>query len=92
MAGAITMHTSIVRANGTYGDGSVPEPCGYIVPDDVKVTEETFSEFQDTYSGNAEVVGINLSPVSCSCGKYTDLTLRHEGTLLSLMQDLLEDK
>lgn len=75
-----------------YGDVPNITPCGYVVSDEVVIVEEYFNEFQDTFSGNRHVIGINMFPVACRCGKYTGLTLRHDGTLGTLMKYLLEDK
>jgi hypothetical protein len=66
--------------NRTYGEG-----CTWVVPSGVVLREVTYSMFTDTFSGNKDEVGVECSPVSCACGKYTDMTLRWVGSLGDLM-------
>lgn len=66
--------------NHYYGDG-----CLWVVPPGVVLREVTYSLFTDTFSDNKDEVGVECSPVSCACGKYTDMTLRWTGSLGDLM-------
>jgi hypothetical protein len=64
-----------------YGDG-----CSWVVEPGVVLREVTYSMFTDTFSDNADEVGVECSPVRCECGKYTDVTLRWVGSLGDLMR------
>lgn len=68
--------------------------CGWIVPEGAVLTEETYSQFLDTFSGNEEEVGINVEGCHCKCGKYQDVTLRFAGSLGDVLRGLFntEDK
>lgn len=63
-------------------------PCHWLVPEGSFLYEESFSCFQDTGSDNVDRSGINVSGCRCACGKYTDVTLRWEGTLGQLINKL----
>lgn len=73
------------------------DQCSIIIPEGVEIQEVSYSEFQDTYSGNLDTVGINAyggikgseSEVQCSCGKYRGLTIRFEGSLYSALESIL---
>lgn len=52
------------------------DKCAWKIPDDAKIEEQSYSEFLDTDVSNAHTMGINVTPAACSCGRYTDITLR----------------
>jgi hypothetical protein len=67
--------------------------CGWIVPESVVLTEVTYSEFTDTYSDNDQTVGINVestksADIRCTCGQYTSMTLRWDGTLREALEQI----
>ena len=71
--------------------------CELIIPEGVELTEVSYSEFQDTFSDNAETVGVNAyggekgeeTEIRCSCGKFRALTIRFEGTLREALEEIL---
>jgi hypothetical protein len=71
-------------AEGKYpGDG-----CHWVVPEGSKLYERTYNQFQDTFIGIKEEVGINVAGCHCACGKYQDVILRYRGTLADVMQEI----
>jgi hypothetical protein len=62
--------------------------CKWVVPEGVRLEEHTYWQFQDTFNGNAEEVGIEVYPVHCACGEKTDVTLRYVGSLGDVIQDI----
>jgi hypothetical protein len=62
--------------------------CSWVVPEGARLEEHTYSLFQDTFSGNADEVGIEVYPVHCACGEKTDVTLRYVGSLGDVMRDI----
>ena len=65
------------------------QPCPWVVPKGAVLYEQTYSLFQDTLSDNKEEVGVNVEGCHCSCGKYTDVTLRVVATFTEIMRVLL---
>lgn len=65
--------------------------CSWLVAEGAEVEETTYSEFQNTFSGNREVVGTNVTPASCVCGRYTDVTLRVECTFGEMLKGVLPE-
>ena len=63
--------------------------CAWVVDDGATVEELTYSEFQDTFSGNNDTVGVNVTPARCACGKYAGITLRVEGSFGQMLKDVL---
>lgn len=63
--------------------------CGWVVPEGATLTEETYSQFTDTFSDNRDEVGVNVEPCHCTCGKYTDVTLRWDGTVDEMLTAIL---
>jgi len=64
-------------------------PCEWVVPEGAVAYERTYSEFQDTLSDNARVVGINVNGCHCKCGKYTDVYLRWEGSIADAVKIIM---
>jgi hypothetical protein len=71
--------------NSKYNTGG---GCSWVVPEGAVLTEETYSMFAGTFTGNDEEVGINVSGCRCACGKYTDVTLRYTGSLGSVLTEI----
>lgn len=65
--------------------------CEWIIPMGALLQEKTYSMFTDTYSGNADEVGVNVSPAHCACGKYTDVTLRYTASFGDMLREVLRD-
>lgn len=65
------------------------EGCWWNVAPGAEVTEETYTEWGGTFGTDDHIIGINVSPVSCACGKYTNMTLRYEKSLSQTLRDLL---
>ena len=65
------------------------EGCTWVVPEGAVLTEETYDQFQDTFSDNAQEVGSNASGCRCACGKYSDVTLRWTGSVTEMLHDIL---
>lgn len=66
----------------------VENDCEWVVEPGVKLVERSYSQFTDTFHSNEDEIGINVSPVSCRCGRYTDQTLRYVGSLGDILQEL----
>lgn len=64
-------------------------PCHWVIPEGTTVTEETYSQFRGTFTGNDDEVGIYASGVSCACGKYKNVTIRVTSSLGEAIQALL---
>ena len=63
--------------------------CSWEVPEGSFMYEESYDQFQGTfYEGDTSTDGINVSGCRCKCGKYSDITLRWEGTLAALINHL----
>lgn len=65
--------------------------CQVVIPDDVELTEVTYSEFLDTFLGNRDEVGINAyseigTGIHCACNAHTNLYLRYSGTLGEIIE------
>lgn len=54
-----------------------------------RAKEVEWSEFGDTFNGNNDVMYIEVSNVSCSCGRFADRTIRVEGTIGEFLQKFL---
>lgn len=65
------------------------ERCSWVVPEGARLEEHTYYQFQDTYNGKAEEVGIEVYPVHCACGEKTDVTLRYVGSLGDVIRDIV---
>lgn len=62
--------------------------CSWIVPEGAVMTEESYSQFVDTFSDNEYQVGINVSGCRCKCGEYKNVTLRFDGTIADVMLEI----
>jgi len=60
-------------------------PCPMVIPEGAEVHERVYSQFSDTISPNSETHGLNVYPVSCSCGTVKDAYARWEGTVSDLI-------
>lgn len=84
------------KSSGYYGAAG----CSWIVPEGVEVEEVAYSEFQDTFSGNEVVAGVNAyggskgseTEIRCACGKYRGVTLRYEATVAELLARLFNTR
>jgi hypothetical protein len=56
-----------------------------VIPEGAEVHERVYSQFTDTMSPNEYEHGLNVHPVSCSCGKIKDAYARWEGTVSELI-------
>jgi hypothetical protein len=66
------------------------DKCAWIVPKGAQLEERTYSQFVGTFTDNAEEIGINVSPAHCACGRYTNRTLRHDGSLQDILAGILK--
>lgn len=83
------VHVSSAEKNryGFAGGG-----CRWVIPQGAVVRESTRSMFMGTFEDNKDEVGLNISPVSCACGLYEDVTLRWVGSVGDLMEDLFHEE
>lgn len=65
------------------------DKCSWTVEQGAAVEEQTYSEFQDTFSDNRDTVGTNVAPAHCACGRYRGVTLRVECTLGEMLKEVL---
>ena len=63
--------------------------CGWVEQTGAQLQEQSYQQFIDTFAGSEDEYGINLSPVSCKCGQYTDEIIRYKGDLTSILQAVL---
>ena len=63
--------------------------CSWVIPQGIVVTEETYSMFAGTFTGNDDEVGLNAPGCRCKCGKYTDVTLRVTCSLGEAIRELI---
>lgn len=67
----------------------VPElECSWVCPDNPEIEEAYITEFVNTFTDNDDTAVINLFHVSCTCGKFTDRTLRYEGTIAGFIPQM----
>lgn len=66
--------------------------CAWVCPENPEIEEVYVSEFMDTYTDNSETCMINLFHVSCSCGKYTDRTIRYEGAITEFIPQMFQER
>lgn len=62
--------------------------CEWVIDEGAVLKERTYSEFAGTEASNNEVVGINVTPARCKCGKYTGVTLRYTASLAETLREL----
>lgn len=70
-------------------DHILRDKCTWTVDQGAAVEEQTYSEFQDTYSGNKDTVGTNVTPAHCACGKYKGMTLRVKCSFGEMLKEVL---
>lgn len=63
--------------------------CIAVTSPESRAKEIEWSEFGDTFNGNDDVMYIEVSHVSCSCGLFVDRTIRVEGTIGEFLQKFL---
>jgi hypothetical protein len=63
--------------------------CGWVIEPGAEVTEDTYTEWGGTFGQDNHVLGINVTPARCRCGRYTDMTLRYEKSLSQTLRLLL---
>lgn len=62
--------------------------CAWVAPENPELEETYISEFVNTFTDNDDTAVINLLHVNCSCGKYTDRTIRYEGTIAGFIPQM----
>lgn len=68
------------------------QECSYKIADDqITITENAISQFDGTFTDAKSKVGVEMSPVSCSCGEYPSMVIRYEGTLGDLLHQILTE-
>lgn len=67
-------------ADWNHTDSRYGDACAIVSIDTTSLREKRFSQFQDTFSSNADVAGLEMK-ATCSCGTYIDRWLRWEGSL-----------
>lgn len=65
------------------------QKCGWVADEHSEIKEVTYSMFEGTFSDNSDEYGLNLTGVRCTCGKFTDVTLRYKGTMFEILQTIL---
>lgn len=65
------------------------DKCAWIVPEGAQLEEQTYSQFVGTFTDNAEEIGMNVFPAHCACNRYTNITLRHDGSLQETLAGIL---
>lgn len=70
-------------------DHILKDKCRWVVPEGVVVKEETYIQFDGTFTGDKNEVGLNAAGCRCECGKYTDVTLRVTDSLGNAIQAIL---
>lgn len=65
------------------------EGCWWVIAPGAEVTEETYTDWGGTFGTDNHVVGINVTPASCACGKHANVTLRYEKPLSVTLLELL---
>lgn len=63
--------------------------CHWVSTDESEIVEYSFSEFEDTFSGNTNKVVLSLTHVNCQCRKLKDVTLGIEGGAIKILHELL---
>lgn len=68
------------------------DKCQWVISEnkELNVTETTVFESHDSLNG-FETIMVEVGPYHCECGKYSDVTLRYEGTIGSFLPRLFED-
>lgn len=61
-----------------------PAECQIVIPPHVVIREVRYSMFQDTFSDNADEVGVEC-PAACTCGRYPEFTVRWVGSIGDLL-------
>ena len=77
------------HANGWSRGGEKQDPCRWVVPKGAVLYEQTYSQFRGTFTDNEEEIGVNVEGCHCSCGEYTDVTLRVVASFTEIMRVLL---
>lgn len=73
------------------GIGEDGNGCSWIIEDDARLIEETYTQVNDSECEGLDEVGINLSPARCACGKYRDMHLRYAESLGEVISYLLNN-
>ena len=74
---AAHVHTSQRERDGDH--------CLWVVPVGAVLQERVIRQFVDTFTGGADEVGLEVEHCHCTCGRYTDVTLRWDGSLGDLL-------
>lgn len=63
--------------------------CTWTIEEGARLREETYSVFEGTLTDNRDEIGVNVFPARCTCGNYTDMTLRYLGSLGDVLRFVL---
>lgn len=63
--------------------------CTWTIDEGARLREETYSVFEGTFVDNRDEIGVNVFPARCTCGTYTDMTLRYLGSLGDVLRFVL---
>lgn len=64
--------------------------CEWIIPDDTALHERIYDTFGDTNHGTVTEHGVDVDGISCTCGKYSNVRLRYDGSMGQILRDLLK--
>lgn len=90
----VLRHGDLQGENSYYGSGTDPD---YRHVNECQVRsnstpeERYWQEFGDTFNGDITVHGVELTGVSCACGKLVDRTLRWSASVTDMLQAVLEE-
>lgn len=65
--------------------------CAWLMPDVPVIEEETFSQFENTFTDASQHQAVLLRHVDCKCGLLTDRTVGYKGTLGDILTGILDD-
>lgn len=66
------------------------DACTWVILPGAQMEEQTYYQFEGTFVDGSYAIGINVTPAHCTCGKYTDVTLRYEGSLQDILAGILK--
>lgn len=64
--------------------------CTWQIAPDARLVERTYVVFGDTFNGNDDEIGINVSPASCTCGEYQNMHLRYTESFGNVLREVLK--
>lgn len=63
--------------------------CTWTIEESAQLHEEIYSVFEGTFVDNRDEIGVNAAPARCTCGAYTEMTLRYLGSLGDVLRFIL---